>query len=71
MLIAAIFMILGLTYIIIYINLFTFGYTINEYLYYILTQPECLLYIIGLLTEIIVIYTWKGKKKWIIFMTYY
>lgn len=63
MLIATAFMVLGLTYIIIYINLFTFGYTIKEYFYYIFTQPECWLYIIGLITQIIIIYTWKGKKK--------
>lgn len=56
-------MVIGLTYIIIYINLFTFGYTIKEYFYYIFTQPECWLYIIGLITQIIIIYTWKGKKK--------
>ena len=63
MLIAALFMIIGLTYIIIYINLFAFGYTIKEYLSFILNQPSCWLYIIGLLTEIIIVYTWKGKRK--------
>lgn len=63
MLIAALFMIIGLTYIIIYINLFAFGYTIKEYLSFILKQPSCWLYIIGLLTEIIIVYTWKGKRK--------
>lgn len=63
MLVAALFMIIGLTYMIIYINLFTFGYTIKEYLSFIFKQPECWLYVIGLLTEIIIVYTWKGKRK--------
>lgn len=63
MIISFILMVIGLTYIIIYINLFTFGYTIKEYISFIIHQPECWLYIIGLLTEIIIIYTWKGRKK--------
>ena len=62
MLIAFIMMVYGLTYIIIYINLFTFGYTIKEYIIFILGQKECWLYIIGLLMQIILLYTWKGKR---------
>lgn len=54
---------IGLTYIIIYINLFTFGYTIKEYIIFILKQPENYLFFIGLLIEIILVLTWKGKRK--------
>ena len=62
MLISLLMMTIGITYIIMYINLFTFGYTIKEYVFYILKQPECYLFIIGLIIQIIIIYTWKGKK---------
>ena len=55
-------MTIGITYIIMYINLFTFGYTIKEYVFYILKQPECYLFITGLIIQIIIIYTWKGKR---------
>lgn len=54
---------IGLTYIIIYINLFTFGYTIKEYIIFILKQPENYLFFIGLFIEIILVLTWKGKRK--------
>lgn len=63
MLISFIFMAVGLTYIIIYINLFTFGYTIKEYLKFILTQPECYIFFICFFIEILCIVTWKGKRK--------
>ena len=63
MLISLLMMTIGITYIIMYINLFTFGYTIKEYVFYILKQPECYLFIIGLIIQIIIIYTWKGKRK--------
>ena len=62
MLISLLMMTIGITYIIMYINLFTFGYTIKEYVFYILKQPECYLFIIGLIIQIIIIYTWKGKR---------
>ena len=62
MLISLLMMTIGITYIIMYINLFTFGYTIKEYVFYILKQPECYLFITGLIIQIIIIYTWKGKK---------
>ena len=62
MLISLLMMTIGITYIIMYINLFTFGYTIKEYVFYILKQPECHLFIIGLIIQIIIIYTWKGKR---------
>ena len=54
-------MVIGLTYIIIYFNLFTFGYTIKEYLIFILKSFECNIFIIGFLIDIVIIFTWKGK----------
>lgn len=38
---------IGITFIAIYFNLFTFGYTILEYLKFILTNYYCLLFIVG------------------------
>ena len=56
-------MVLGITYIIIYINLFTFGYTIKDYLLFILSSYECYLLPIGLLIEIIMLHKRKDKRK--------
>lgn len=63
MLIGYIFMIIGLTYIIIYFNLFTFGYTIKEYLVFILKSFQCNIFVIGFLIDVIILFTWKGNKK--------
>ena len=52
----------GITYIFLYINLFTFGYTIKEYLLFIITQVECLTLPIGILIEILTIRNKKEKK---------
>lgn len=45
--ISAFFMSIGLTFIIIYSNLFAFGYSFFEYLEYILTNFYCLLFLVG------------------------
>lgn len=56
-------MTIGLIYIIIYFNLFTFGYTIKEYLTFILQSHECYLFVIGFFIEIIMLFLWKEKQK--------
>lgn len=54
-------MTIGFTYLIIYLNLITFGYTIIDYLKYIFTHIGSLCTFIGL---IIVSYlVFKGEKK--------
>lgn len=63
MLIAFFFMVTGLTYMIIYTNLFTFGYTIKEYIIFLVKQPELYLYLISFFIELLCIFTWKGKRK--------
>lgn len=63
MVFAFIFMVIGLTYMIIYINLFTFGYTIKEYIIFIISRVECYLFFIGFFIELLCIFTWKGKRK--------
>ena len=40
---------IGFTYVITYLNYLTIGYTWYEYLNLVLTRPECLISIIGLL----------------------
>lgn len=62
-LIAFFFMVTGLTYMIIYTNLFSFGYTIKEYIIFLLKQPELYLYLISFFIELLCIFTWKGKRK--------
>ena len=44
-----ILMIIGCFYLILYFNLFTFGFSIKEYFMYILTRYECYSFIIGLI----------------------
>lgn len=63
MLIAFFFMVTGLTYMIIYTNLFTFGYTIKEYIIFLVKQLELYLYLISFFIELLCIFTWKGKRK--------
>ncbi len=60
-LIGFIFMVIGFSYFIIYINLFSFGYTISEYLLYCITRYECWLLLIGFIMILIIVLR-KGKK---------
>ena len=45
--ISFILMIIGMTFMLLYINLFSFGYTMYEYLEFIFTNIECLVFFIG------------------------
>ncbi len=55
-----ILIVIGFMYMIIYLNLLSFGYTIKEYFLFILTRYECLSSILGF---IIVLLTVCGKEK--------
>lgn len=57
----AIFMLIGNFYIAIYINLFSLGYTIIEYLEYIFTRYECYFTVVGIILIIVSVYL-KGDK---------
>ena len=46
-------MVFGLSYILIYINLFSFGYNIKEYIQFLLQRYECYLLMGGLVVELI------------------
>ena len=54
--------IVGLSYIIIYLNLFTMGYSLGEYLIYIFTRYECIFFFVGYLILILAITKKKEKK---------
>lgn len=56
-------MVYGITYTIIYINLFSFGYTIKEYLIFLFSTLEGYLLPIGILLEIIGLNIRKDKTK--------
>jgi len=58
-----ILMVLGITYILIYMNLFTFGYTIKEYLLFLFTRYECYFLLVGFMIEVICLVYRKDAKK--------
>ncbi len=55
--------ILGLSYIIIYLNLLVMDYSFSEYLKYIFTKIECVIFFIGYGLMIISIYFKRRKKN--------
>lgn len=57
---------IGLSYIIIYLNLLVMGFSFIDYLKYIFTRVECLLFFVGYI--ILMLQIFKGGKKWITFM---
>jgi len=56
-------MIVGFTYIILYLNLMTIGYNFNEYVNFIIRRFECYYSVIGFLIILITLIT-KGDKKY-------
>lgn len=62
MFLAFLAMVFGLSYVFIYINLFSFGYNIKEYVEFLFTRYEWYLFLIGLLIEIIFLIR-KDKKR--------
>lgn len=56
-------MVYGISYIIIYINLFSFGYTIKEYFMFLYTTLEGYLLPIGVILEVIALNIRKDKRK--------
>ena len=56
-------MVYGITYIIMYINLFSFGYTIKEYLIFLFTRLEGYLLPLGIIIELIALNIRKEKHK--------
>lgn len=56
------FMLLGLSTLILYINLFSFGYNFKEYINYIIKLPELYYFIIGFFLVNVSIFS-KGDKN--------
>lgn len=56
-------MVIGWTYIILYMNLMSIGYNFNEYVNFIIKRIECYYSIFGLLI-IIVTFLIKGEKTY-------
>lgn len=54
--------VIGFTYIIIYLNLLSMGYSFSDYLVFILTRFECLISVIGLFIVSIIILGRKDKN---------
>ncbi len=57
------FAIIGLVYIISYLNLMTIGYNFNQYIHFISRRFECYLTVIGLALIFITIFIRKGDKN--------
>jgi len=61
----------GCTYFILYLNLLTMGYSLLDFLKYIILGYPGVLSISGLSLIIITIFKRRMIKKWILFMTYF
>ena len=51
---------IGLTFMLLYTNLFTMGYTFLEYFLFIIKRVECLIIFLGIL---LIIHSLKGEKQ--------
>ena len=52
----------GLTFIIVYLNLLNMGYNFSEYVHFIFSKVECLIFWIGFLVIFLSMYR-KGKRN--------
>ena len=52
---------IGGTYWVIYLNLFTIGYTFQEYLSFVMSQFECVFALFGFMVMTVAIF-WKGDS---------
>ena len=57
----------GLMFIFLYLNLFTFGYSFFEFVQFISTRIECLLFFLGL---ILIFFSMKGWIKNVLLLRY-
>lgn len=54
--------VVGFVYVIAYLNLLTIGYNFDEYVNFIIRQPECFYTLIGIVIMLICIFIPGGKK---------
>lgn len=55
--------VIGLSYIIIYLNLLVMDYNFIDYLNYIFTKLECIIFFIGYLLMLLSLYCKRRKKN--------
>ena len=60
-------MVIGFTYIILYLNLFSVGYNFSEYVNFIFRRLECHFVLIGLIILILSMFI-KGEKKYELYL---
>ena len=56
-------MVVGFSYLILYLNLFSLGYNINDYVNFIIRRFECYYSLIGLIIILILLFTKGGKYE--------
>lgn len=54
--------VVGFVYVIAYLNLLTIGYNFDEYVNFIIRQPECFYTLIGIIIMLLCIFIPGGKK---------
>jgi len=62
-------MVVGFTYVILYLNLFTIGYNFWEYVNFIFSRVECYFVFVGLFILILSIFI-KGDKEYELYLWY-
>ena len=60
-------MVVGFTYVILYLNLFAIGYNFLEYVNFIFSRVECYFVFIGLIILILSLFI-KGEKKYELYL---
>ena len=61
--------VIGFSYMIIYLNLFSLGYNFLEYVKFISRRIECLNAVIGIILMLIILFTKGGKNE--LYIWYY
>lgn len=56
-------MVVGFSYLILYLNLFSIGYNINDYVNFIIRRFECYYSMIGFIIILILLFTKGGKYE--------
>lgn len=61
------FMVIGFTYLILYLNLLTIGYNFSEYVHFIISRFECYYVVIGFFIILLTLFV-KGTKKYDLYL---
>lgn len=55
--------VIGFSYILIYLNLLVMGYSVKDYMYYIFSKIECIIFFIGYIAILIELYFRRRKHE--------